>query len=272
MKMIICQQGTPEWLEARAGAVTASTFSQALEMTDLPTPQQSLYINAMLAGRGEAAALAAGGYKAKPTAAVVAQAIAGLPVGKPSPGSERLAADTAFERISFKPYGEVARGWVLERGHTLEAMARERYEGKHGIMAYEAGIVKSDDDWFGYSTDGLVEPIFAPSGQFVECEGLIEIKCPVDTLKVREMFLTGDVSEYRHQMQGGMWLTGARWCDLIMFAPDLRNAGTDLFVKRVHRDDAFIDDMVDRLMRFKERVLYHEALFRRGPTPLALAS
>lgn len=267
--MIVCQQGTPEWLEARAGAVTASTFSQALEMTGELTEQQAAYVGAMLGGRTDAEACALAGYKKAPSAEGVKRALAGLPVGEPSPGSDRLAANTAFERISGKPYGEPPRTWVLERGHTLEAMARERYEGRSGVMAYEAGIVKSDDDWFGYSTDGLVEPLFDQAGQLLECEGLIEIKCPVDTLKVRDMFLTGDIGEYRHQIQGGLWLTGALWCDFIMFTPDLRNAGTDLFVKRIHRDEAFIDDMTEKLMRFKERVVMLEAIFRRGPTELA---
>lgn len=270
--MITCLQGTPEWLEARAGAITASTFSTALDMTGLPTEQQAIYIEAICKGKTDAEACALAGYKKAPTAAVVAQAIAGLPVGEPSPASDRLAANTAFERISGKPYGEPVKTWVLERGHTMEAIAREKYEVRKGITTYEAGIVKTDDDWFGYSTDGLVEPIFDSAGQLMECEGLIEIKSPVDTLKVRDMFQTGDVSEYRHQMQGGMWLTGALWCDFIMHVPDLRNAGTDLFVKRIFRDEAFIDDMAEKLMRFKERVVMHEAIFRRGPTALALAS
>lgn len=234
MKLIVCQQGTPEWLEARAGAITASRFADAIS--------------------------------------VLTRASGDKKVGDPTAASDKYACDLAFERISYKPYGEPPKAWVLDRGHTLEAIAREKYEGKFGIMAYESGVVKTDDDWVGYSTDGMVEPIFDQAGQLVECEGLIEIKCPVDTLKVREMFLTGDVSEYRHQMQGGMWLTGARWCDFIMYAPDLANAGQALFVKRIHRDDAFIDDMADKLMRFKERVLMNEALFRRGPTALALAA
>ena len=214
MKFIEALQGSPEWLQARAGAITASTFADAIS--------------------------------------VLSRASGDKKAGDPTNAADKLAGDIAIERITQKPYGEPVKAWVLERGHIMEARARIAYESRTGLMAQEAGVCKTDDDWFGYSTDGLVED-----------DGLIEIKCPVDTVKIAAMFKTGDVSEYIHQMQGGMWITGRQWCDFIMYVPDLEGVGNDLYVKRVYRDDDFIDDMAAKLMKFRSVVQLRQSLFSR---------
>ena len=214
MKFIQAEQGTPEWLQARAGAITASTYSDAVS--------------------------------------VLSRASGDKKAGDPTSAADKLAGDIAIERITQKPYGEPVKAWVLERGHIMEARARIAYESRTGLMACEAGVCKTDDDWFGYSTDGLVDD-----------DGLIEIKCPVDTQKIAAMFRTGDVSEYIHQMQGGMWITGRQWCDFIMYVPDLESVGNDLYVKRIHRDEEFIDDMVAKLMKFRSAVQVRQSLFSR---------
>lgn len=170
--------------------------------------------------------------------------------GDPTAASDRYAADLAIERISGKPHGEPPKAWVLDRGHEMERLARMAYEARTGAMANEAGLVLTDDRLFGYSTDG-----------FVGDDGLIEIKAPIDSLKIVEV-MEGDLTEYQHQMQGGMWITGRKWCDFIMCVPDLENAGKDLFVKRVMRNDEFIDAMVIELAAFARRVSDREFLFK----------
>jgi predicted phage-related endonuclease len=172
-------------------------------------------------------------------------------VGDPTATSEKYACDLAIERISGKPYGEPPRAWVLDRGHRLEKLARMEYEARTGYFVSESGVALTDDRLFGYSTDGLVEE-----------DGLIEIKCPIDSLKIAEMLDTRDVSEYMRQMQGGMWITGRKWCDFIQYVPDLEPVGKHLFVKRIMRDDNYIDEMVDSLMKFAGRVANQEASFR----------
>lgn len=165
--------------------------------------------------------------------------------------AERYAADLAIERISGRPHGEPPKAWVLERGHEMEAHARRYYESRTGSFVTEAGICLTDDGTFGYSSDGLVDD-----------DGLIEIKAPIDSTKILAMWQTGDTSEYDHQMQGGMWITGRKWVDFIMYVPDLAFIGKDLFVKRVLRDDAFIDAMVARLSSFDQVVAGFEAVLR----------
>lgn len=257
MKFIQCQQGTPEWLQARAGAITASMFRTAISMVGGLTDQQQRYVNAILAGATEEAAAEAGGYKTKvKRTETVERAILGHRVGEPSDGSKKYASDIAIERISGKPYGEPPKAWVLERGHEMEAKARMLYEARTGFMAMDGGIFKTDDDWFGYSSDGAIDS--TPEG-----DGLMEIKAPVDTQKIVSMWQTGDVSEYAHQMQGGMWITGRQWCDFIMYVPDLASVGKDLYVKRIYRDDDFINDMVEQLMGFRANVVVMESFFRK---------
>lgn len=172
-------------------------------------------------------------------------------LGDPTAAAERYAADLAIERISQQPHGEPVRAWVLERGHEMETRARMLYEARTGAFITEAGICVSDDGIFGYSTDGL-------SGN----DGLLEIKSPIDSSKIVEMWQTGDTSEYDHQIQGGLWLTGRKWLDFIMYVPDLAAAGKDLYVKRILRDEAFIDDMVEKLAAFDALVQKYEAILR----------
>lgn len=171
--------------------------------------------------------------------------------GDPTAVAERYAADLAIERISGQPHGEPPKAWILERGHEMEAAARMHYEARTGSFVTEAGICVTDDGIFGYSSDGLVDD-----------DGLIEVKAPIDSSKILAMWETGDTSEYDHQMQGGLWITGRKWCDFLMYVPDLAAVGKDLFVKRVFRDDAFIDAMVEKLAEFDGMVQHYVRLLK----------
>jgi hypothetical protein len=213
MILIECQQGSEEWLAARAGAITASCFADAISKLTR---------------------------------------VSGLKkAGDPTGASDKYACDIAIERISGKPYGIPVKAWTLERGHVMEEAARIAYESRQHEFVTESGVVLTDDRLFGYSTDGLVGD-----------DGLIEIKCPIASDKIKDMLISGDVSEYIHQIQGGMWITGRKWCDFVMYVPDLECVGRDLYVKRIERDDDFIDAMVEELMAFNRRVSQFEQIFR----------
>lgn len=213
MKMIHCQQGQPEWFQARCGKATASCFSDAVSTMQKNSAKRK--------------------------------------VGDPSAAAERYAADIAIERISGKPHGEPPKAWVLDRGHEMEALARMTYEARTGEFITEPGICLTDDDLFGYSSDGL-------AGE----DGLLEIKAPIDSSKILAMWETGDVSEYIHQIQGGLWITGRKWLDFIMYVPDLAPVGKDLYVKRIYRDEEFIDTMVAGLSEFYKMVGRFESVLR----------
>lgn len=180
------------------------------------------------------------------TASNFADAISTLKNGSPSQASKDYAYRVAVERI----YGETTEDtfvtWEMRRGTELEPYARIAYEARTGNLAQESGVVLTDDGLFGYSTDGLVDD-----------DGLIEIKCPNSARKLVEMWETGDLSEYEHQIQGGMWITGRKWCDFIMYAPQLEPVGKHLYIKRIERDDNFIEAMESRLREFARRVQSH---------------
>ena len=170
---------------------------------------------------------------------------------KPSAKAELYATQVAMERISKKPCQAIFNSWQMKQGTERESDARIAYEAETGNMATESGIVLTDDRLFGYSTDG-----------FIEDDGFIEIKCLASPVLVRDILLTEDLSDYMHQIQTGLWITGRKWCDFVMYVPELENAGNQLFIKRVLRDENFIDEMVDGLVKFEKVVSMNENIFR----------
>lgn len=165
----------------------------------------------------------------------------------------RYAWTIIMERISGKPVDDTFVTWQMKRGTALEPYARMAYETQTGAFVTESGIAFTDDSKFGYSTDGLVDD-----------EGLIEIKCPAAPEKIGAAWSNPDEAEaeYIDQMQGGMWITGRKWCDLVVYCPWLEPIGKDVFVKRIHRDDNYIEKLEADLLEFKKLVDQYEARLR----------
>lgn len=251
MKFLEMQQGSSEWLQARSGLITASCFADAVSRIGGLDERQSAYVKFISDGYTKVAATERAGYKASPTSDAVRRALLGEDTSSPSDTAKRYAADLAIERISGQPHGEPPKAWVLERGHEMEERARMLYEARTGAFITESGICISDDGVFAYSSDGLADD-----------DGLIEVKAPIDSIKIMAMWRTGDTSEYDHQIQGGLWLTGRKWLDFIMYVPDLAACGKDLYVKRITRDEAFIDKMVAQLADFDKMVDSYVAILR----------
>lgn len=151
----------------------------------------------------------------------------------------------AMERIAAKPLDQTFETWQMRRGTELEPEARMAYEMATGHLAGESGIVLTDDHVFGYSSDGLVAD-----------DGLVEIKCPANCQKIGSIWSDPEhaVDEYIDQIQGGLWITGRKWCDFIMYCPWLEPVGKELFVKRVNRDDDYIEALEQDLLAFNEMV------------------
>lgn len=240
MKFLTMQQGTTEWLQARSGLVTASCFADAISTVGGLDERQQKYVDLVLSGKAEKDAASEAGYKTTPSAESIKRALRGETIETPSDTALRYAADLAFERVNGGPFQEPPKAWVMQRGHEMEAQARMLYEARTGAFVTESGLCVDDDDVFAYSSDGLVDD-----------DGLIEVKAPVDSIKIMEMWRTGDVSEYICQIQGGLWLTGRKWLDFLMYAPMLKNVGKELYVKRICRDEEFIDSMALKLSNFE---------------------
>lgn len=234
-------QGSQDWLQARCGAITASRFSDAISMVGGLTKQQKAYVDALKAGKSELSARLEAGYKNKPSAEAIELALAGQQVGEPSEKAIKYAWLIAMETIAREPLDDTFVTYAMRRGQELEPRARAVYEQRTGAWVEEVSLILTDDERFGYSADG-----------FRDEDGLIEIKAPLACDKLGEVWSHPETAhlEYIDQINGGLWITGRKYCDLIVYCPWLAPVGKDLFVKRIHRDDNAINELEENLVRF----------------------
>lgn len=257
--LIECEQRSEEWFAARAGVCTASRFRDARAWTGGLDARQAAYVAALRDGYDEVAAAAAAGYKAKPSFTGLADALAGKRVGQAADAALRYAYLLAIERIAGEPLDSSFETWAMRRGAELEPVARERYMAETGYVVLESGLLLTDDRRFGYSTDGEVY------GQ----PGGIEIKVPSAADKVAGVWIDPEpvIAEYLDQIDGGMWITGWRWIDLVVYTPWLASVGKDIWIHRIHRDSSRIEALELDLMRFTHQVDTYEAILRDQPPP-----
>lgn len=166
--------------------------------------------------------------------------------------AQDYAFKLAYERITgclledpeFTP-------WQARRGNELEPEARLKYEECQSVLVEQAGLAKTEDGLFGASVDGLVDD-----------DGQIEIKCFLSPTKLSAILLSGDIADCMDQVQGGLWITGRKWCDFILYCPALVKIGKDLTIIRVMRDDNYIAELEKDLLEFNQLVNEYEAKLR----------
>lgn len=224
MIYVECRSNSPEWYQTRSGKITASRFTDAVD--------------------------------------VLARKSGDKNAGDPSEKSDLYCAEVAMEIINGGPIGKNVTSWAMDRGHEMEDYAIMAYEERFGVMVQKAGICVTEDGKFSYSSDGLVN-----------ADGLVEVKSPVNAMKIIDMWRSDDNSDYIHQELGGLWISGRKWIDLIMYAPQLANCGAELYVQRLYRNEEQIDDMVWKLYAFDKRVQATVAYLRTlkdRPSPIIL--
>jgi putative phage-type endonuclease len=177
----------------------------------------------------------------KVTASRVADLMAKTKTGY-SATRENYMAQLVVERIS-NSQAESFTNAAMQWGTDQEPYARAEYEATQGAMVEECGFVSHPTiEMAGASPDGLVGD-----------DGLIEIKCP-NTATMIDVLLTGVVaSKYNTQMQFQMACTGRQWCDYVVFDPRMP-AKAQMFIKRVARDEAFIEEMEAEVTKFLSEV------------------
>lgn len=203
-------QGSPEWLAARAGVITASRFKDARDR--------------LKPAKGEA-------------------------IGKPSAKCAAYAAQVAVERIAGQPVDKAFQSWQMREGQEQEPHARAAYDVETGNIVTEVGLITTDDRLFGYSSDG-----------FVGADGLLEIKTLLSADVIVRVVGGGDLSDYMDQCIGGLWLTGRKWLDLVLWAPALEPIGRALTIHRITRDEEAIEALEADLLAFAQMVKRNEAL------------
>lgn len=251
MNIIECDQGSAEWHLARAGCITASMFGTARSRVGGLTDQQKIYVEAIQAGKSEAAAMTLAKYKAAPRSETVARALAGEKVGEFSETAKNYAFRLAIERISGQPLDEGFETYAMRRGHELEPEARMEHEIQAGVVVQRAGFVTTTDGAFGASADGLI-------GE----QGGSEYKCFINPEKLRSFHIDNDASDIFDQVQGCMWITGRKWWHIGLYCPALKPVGRQLWWQEFKRDDNFIERLEEDLWEFKLLVDQYESHLR----------
>ncbi|WP_330113961.1 lambda exonuclease family protein [Pseudomonas sp. JS3066] len=138
------------------------------------------------------------------------------------------------ERITGEAADPFQGNRHTERGHELEGKARDLYVARTGAELDQVAIILNHG--IGYSPDALVG-----------ADGLDEIKTKLPKFQV-SVILDGEVpKEHIAQCQGGLWVSEREWIDFISYWP-----GMPLFIKRMHRDEAMIRKIAERVKTFYE--------------------
>jgi hypothetical protein len=142
--------------------------------------------------------------------------------------AKKLALEICYEKLTENNFKSAA----MQAGNELEPIARSLYQKKTLELVEEAGFMISDCGCFGYSPDGLVGD-----------DGLIEIKS-VEAEKHSEIILDGKAPlDYKCQIQGGLWISERKWCDLVVYNHYCKNEDKKLLIFRVDRDEEFIKNL-----------------------------
>jgi hypothetical protein len=150
----------------------------------------------------------------------------------PSASANGYMNELLAELMLGVPMNDAETQW-MQRGRELEPEAVSFYEFQTGCKTESVGLCLRDDRLVGCSPDRLIG-----------ADGGLEIKCPA--AKTHIGYLLGSpTDDYVAQVQGAMYITGAKWWDLLSYNPEMPPA-----LVRVERDSAFIDALDDYLGKF----------------------
>jgi len=173
----------------------------------------------------------------KVTASRVADVIAKTKTSY-STSRDNYMAQLVCERMTqtvAESYSNAAMQWGTE----TEPLARAAYEAHADVLVDEVAMITHPTiEASGASPDGLVGD-----------DGLVEIKCPNTATHIDTLLSQTVPSKYNTQMQWQMACTGRQWCDFVSFDPRLPTE-LQLFVKRVPRDNAYIQMLEEEVKKF----------------------
>lgn len=170
-----------------------------------------------------------------------------LKSGAPSSKQIAYACQVALERVSNKPADATFENWQMREGHAQEPYARAGYEARTGAFVDEVGAFATDDDLFLYSPDGVIGS-----------DGLLEVKSLFSPERIVNIVGNGDVSDFIDQCMFGLWLTGRKWIDLVIWVPSLEH----LSIRRIERNEDYIEAMETDLIAFAKLVTQYENTLR----------
>lgn len=179
--------------------------------------------------------------RGKVTASRVADILAKTKTG-PSTSRQNYLIELAIQRVTgiIEPsYTNDAMQWGIDN----EAQARVAYEIQSGNFVDQVGLIDHPTiAGFGASPDGLVDSM-----------GLVEIKCRNSANHWAVIKSNEIPNQYFIQIQAQLSCTGRQWGDYVGFDPRMPER-SQLFVKRIPRDDDFIKTMEAEVKQFLNEV------------------
>lgn len=146
--------------------------------------------------------------------------------------------ELAIQRVT-KQIEESYTNAAMQWGTETEPLARMAYELKKETFVEQVPFIDHPSiEWFGCSPDGLVET-----------DGLVEIKCPNSATHWSYLKANEPPNKYFIQMQAQIACSQRDWNDFISFDPRMPDK-SQLFIKRVYRDDEFIKSMESDIKQF----------------------
>lgn len=187
------------------------------------------------------------------------QARAGIPTA--SQFATVLAKGEGKTRRTYmlKLAGEIITGEPMEsfsnahteRGHEFEPEARDLYAFQTGAALERVAFIRNGRT--GCSPDSLI-------GE----DGGAEIKTKLPHL-LAEVLLKGEVPpEHKAQVQGTLWVSKRQWWDVVIYWPRM-----PLFVKRVYRDEPYIQKLATEVDKFNAELDDVVAQIRRAGEAVA---
>ncbi len=146
---------------------------------------------------------------------------------EPSVTKTKLRVRLALERLAGRPLEtSFYSPWLLQ-GQERELATEGAYEALTGTVLTRSGFLRHKDLMAGCSLDG----------HLADFSGIVEYKNPMPHVHLETLRRKTVPPEYIPQIQHGLWLTGAEWCDWVSRNPDLPEE-LQTFIVRVWAKDA----------------------------------
>ena len=139
----------------------------------------------------------------------------------------------------------------MQRGIDLEPEAKIEFQFYTGLDIKEVGCVELNE-YILASPDGLIGD-----------DGLIEIKCPNDSIYFKLLLSNNIKPEYIAQMQMQMYVTDRQYCYFVSYNPNFEKS---LYIKKINRDEEMIDKLKKGLERGTQLIKEIKENFRKVGT------
>ena len=136
----------------------------------------------------------------------------------------------------------------MQRGIDLEPEARLEFEFYTGLDVQEVGFIEYNE-FIGVSPDGLIGD-----------GGLIEIKCPNDSIYFKLLLSNNIKPEYIAQMQMQLYVTDRQYCYFVSYNPNFEKS---LYIKKINRDEEMIEKLKKGLERGTQLIKEIKENFRK---------